>query len=71
MLHEKVAQLEMQVDWLKKKLFGGGQGESMDKAQMLLKLELLEKTVCAAITGRANRAGGAWSSPKANCRTWC
>jgi IS30 family transposase len=27
--------------------------------------------VCAAITGRANRADGAWPPPKVNCRTWC
>jgi len=43
-LKEKVLKLEVQVEWLKKQLFGGGKGESMDKAQLQLGIELLERT---------------------------
>ena len=43
-LQEKVLKLERQVEWLKGKLFGAGQGETMDRAQMLLQLEILERT---------------------------
>jgi hypothetical protein len=42
-LKEEVAQLKVQIDWLKKRLFGPGQGEKLDRAQLLLKLEELEK----------------------------
>jgi transposase len=42
-LKEEVAQLKVQIDWLKQRLFGPGQGEKLDRAQLLLKLEELEK----------------------------
>lgn len=42
-LHEELAQLKVQIDWLKKRLFGPGQGERLDRAQLLLQLEELEK----------------------------
>lgn len=47
-LQEKVAGLETQVAWLKKQLFGGGKGESLDRAQLLLALGQLEAQITAA-----------------------
>jgi len=41
--------MQLQMVWLKNKLFGGGQGESWDKAQLTLELGILEKRA-AAIT---------------------
>ena len=40
--------LETQVAWLKKQLFGGGKGESLDRAQLLLALGQLEEQIRAA-----------------------
>jgi transposase len=40
---QEIGVLKTQIDWLRQKLFGGGQSESMDRAQMLLKLDSLEK----------------------------
>ena len=48
-LEEELTQMQLQMVWLKKKLFGGGQGESWDKAQLTLELGILEKRA-AAIT---------------------
>lgn len=47
-LQEKVVGLETQVAWLKKQLFGGGQGESWDRAQLLLALGHVETQIKAA-----------------------
>ena len=44
-LEEELAQLQM--TWLKKKLFGGGQGETIDRAQLTFALDLLQKRVKA------------------------
>lgn len=48
-LEEELAKMQLQMVWLKKKLFGGGQGETIDKAQLTLELGILEKRA-AAIT---------------------
>ena len=40
---EEIARLNVQIDWLKKKLFGPGCGEQLDRAQLLLDIECLEK----------------------------
>jgi transposase len=42
-LREENAVLRAQIDWLKKKLFGGGQGEKLDQAQLALALGELAK----------------------------
>lgn len=42
-LQEEITRLKLQIDWLKKKLFGPGGGETLDRAQLLLQLEGLEK----------------------------
>lgn len=44
-LEEELAHAQVQMSWLRKKLFGGGQGESLDKAQMMFELDLLQKRV--------------------------
>ncbi len=44
-LEEELVQMQLQMSWLKKKVFGGGQGESMDKAQMRLELGILERRI--------------------------
>ena len=43
LLREENVVLRTQITWLKQKLFGGGQSEKLDRAQLLLKLEALEK----------------------------
>ena len=43
LLEQENAVLRAQIDWLKKKLFGGGQGERLDQAQMALELGELAK----------------------------
>lgn len=47
-LQEKVVGLETQVAWLKKQLFGGGKGESLDRSQLLLALGQLEAQIAVA-----------------------
>src|SRR5882724_10456557 len=42
-MHEELARLKLQLDWLRKRLFGPGRGEKLDRAQLLLQLEALEK----------------------------
>ena len=42
-LQTELAAVRAQLAWLKKKLFGGGQGERLDRAQLLLQIEALEK----------------------------
>lgn len=34
--------LRVQIEWFKKQLFGGGKGERLDRAQLLLRLDALE-----------------------------
>lgn len=46
-LKEENASLKVQIDWLKRQLFGGGKSEKLDRAQMLLKLEQLEEQASA------------------------
>jgi len=47
-LREENSALRAQLDWLRKKLFGGGQGERLDQAQLRLKLGELEKLAATA-----------------------
>ena len=42
-LHEQIAQLKQQIACLKQRLFGPGRGETLDRAQLLLQIEGLEK----------------------------
>ena len=46
-LREEKAQLQTQIAWLQKQLFGGGKSEKLDRAQLLLKLGELEKLAAA------------------------
>lgn len=48
LLREENAVLRRQIEWLKQKLFGGGQSERLDRAQLLLQLGELEKLATAA-----------------------
>lgn len=45
--HAELAVLRAQLAWLKQKLFGPGQGERLDRAQLLLQIEGLEKLLQA------------------------
>jgi transposase len=47
LLREEIAVLRAQIAWLKQKLFGGGQSETLDRAQLALKLGELEKLAAA------------------------
>ena len=51
-LKEELAVLRTQLAWLKKQLFGGGKSERLDLAQLLLKIDELEKLVAAVPTTR-------------------
>lgn len=44
-LEEELAQVRQAMRWLKKKVYSGGMGEGSDKAQMLLQLEILERSM--------------------------
>lgn len=46
-LREEVAVLRAQIAWLKQQLFGPGKSETLDRAQLLLKLGELEKLAAA------------------------
>ncbi len=48
LLREEIAVLRTQIAWLKQKLFGGGQSEKLDRAQLLLQLGALEKLAATA-----------------------
>lgn len=48
LLRQENAVLRTQIAWLKKQLFGSGKGESLDRAQLMLKLGELEKLAAAA-----------------------
>jgi transposase len=48
LLRQENAVLRAQIAWLKKQLFGGGKSETLDRAQLLLQLEQLEKLVAPA-----------------------
>lgn len=45
LLREEVVQLRTQIAWLKKQLFGPGKSETLDRAQLILQLDKLEKPV--------------------------
>lgn len=47
LLKQEIAVLRRQIEWLKQKLFGGGQSEKLDRAQLVLKLGELEKLAAA------------------------
>lgn len=47
LLKQEIAALRAQLAWLKQKLFGSGQSESLDRAQLLLHLDALEKLAAA------------------------
>lgn len=47
MQREENAALRAQIAWLKQRRFGPGQGESLDRAQLLLHLDELEKITAA------------------------
>lgn len=47
-LRQQLAQLQAQVAYLQKQLFGGGKSERMDRAQLLLKLTEMEELAAAA-----------------------
>jgi transposase len=47
LLKQEIVVLRRQIEWLKQKLFGGGQSEKLDRAQQLLELGELEKLVAA------------------------
>jgi transposase len=47
LLQTELAAVRSQLEWLKQKFFGGGQGERLDRAQLLLQTEQLEKLVAA------------------------
>jgi transposase len=63
LLRQEIAVLRAQIEWLKQQLFGGGKSETLDRAQLLLKLGELEKFAAAErptetvsyerVTGRA------------------
>ena len=42
-LKQEIAVLRAEIDWLKKRVFGGAKSERIDSAQLLLRLEELEK----------------------------
>lgn len=46
-LKEEPAVPKAQIEWLKRKLFGGGQSERLDRAQLMLQLGELEKPAAA------------------------
>lgn len=46
-LQAELAAVRAQLEWLRKKIFGGGQGERLDRAQLLLQIEALEKLLIA------------------------
>lgn len=48
LLREEIAHLRTQIAWLKQKLFGGGQSEKLDRAQLPLQLGALEKHAARA-----------------------
>ena len=47
-LRARVTQQDAQIAWLKKQLFGGGKSETLDRAQLLLQLQELEKLAAKA-----------------------
>jgi transposase len=50
LLEEELSVLRTQIAWLKKQLFGGGQSERLDRAQLLLTLGELETLAATAAT---------------------
>ena len=73
-LQEKVVGLETQVAWLKKQLFGGGKGESLDRAQLLLARSVATSVRCSLKTSfmaviRPNPPHGNWESSSRTSRS--
>ena len=61
LLRGEIAVLQAQIAWLKQKLFGGGQGETLDRAQLRLQLGELEKLAASEAPKQAityERASG-------------
>lgn len=56
-LEEELAQAQLQMAWFKKKLFGGGQGETIDKAQMTFALDLLQNASRRSPCNRSATSG--------------
>src|SRR5882672_10751066 len=48
LLQAENAVLRAQIEWLKKQLFGGGKNERLDRAQLLLQIDALEKLAAPA-----------------------
>jgi len=48
LLRQEIVVLRRQIEWLKQKLFGSGQSETLDRAQLLLHLGELEKLLAPA-----------------------
>ncbi len=48
LLKQEVALLRAQIEWFKKQLFGAGKSEKLDRAQLLLQIDALEKAAAAA-----------------------
>jgi len=51
-LQTELAAVRAQLEWLRKKVFGGGQGERLDRAQLLLQIEQLEKLAAPSAARR-------------------
>jgi transposase len=48
LLRQEIAVMRAQIEWLKQQLFGPGRSEKLDRAQLLLKLDELEKLAATA-----------------------
>ena len=66
-LREEITLLKAQISWLKQKLFGGGQSERLDRAQLLLQLGELEKL--AATAGATTTVTYERTTPRPETRT--
>jgi transposase len=63
-LQAELAAVRAQLAWLKKRFFGGGQGETLDRAQLLLRIEALEKNAPPAAPRRVAAHERALPAPK-------
>ena len=66
-LREEITVLKAQIGWLKQQLFGGGQSERLDRAQLLLQLGDLEKL--AARAGATTTVTYERTAPRPETRT--
>lgn len=48
LLKQEVTLLRAQIEWFKKQLFGAGKSEKLDRAQLLLQIDALEKAAASA-----------------------